>query len=120
MRTYAVARRPIAGTSVHGGAVETALDEATAECCKCKLFPVAATVSISFKISRRVLSQTTYRVECELIKWLSNNLKCDVAGRIVELEPDGTVKFERGKAVVVASCVATLANPAQIPGQGYD
>ena len=34
--------------------METALDEATAECCKCKLFPVAITVKIEFKIARRV------------------------------------------------------------------
>mmetsp|Transcript_8762 Transcript_8762/g.17646 ORF Transcript_8762/g.17646 Transcript_8762/m.17646 type:complete len:317 (+) Transcript_8762:75-1025(+) len=107
--------RGFAGTSVHGGAVETALDEATAECCKCKIFPVASTVKIEFKISRRVVPQTTYRVECELLKILSANLKCDVAGRIIELDPD-----TRGNQVVVASCVATMANPAQIPGQGYD
>lgn len=111
----AVIGKGFPGTSVHGGAVETALDEATAECCKCKLFPVAITVKIEFKIARRVLPQTTYLVECELTKWLSANLKCEVTGRILEPEPDA-----RGKDVLIASCLATMANPAQIPGQGYD
>ena len=75
----------------------------------------SAAVSTLSTPPRRVLPQTTYRVECELHKWLAQNLKCDVAGRIVELEPDA-----RGKEVVVASCMATMCNPAQIPGQGYD
>ena len=62
-----------------------------------------------------MLPQTTYLVECELTKWLSANLKCEVTGRILEPEPDA-----RGKDVLIASCLATMANPAQIPGQGYD
>ena len=73
------------------------------------------TLTLAPALPRRVLPQTTYLVECELTKWLSANLKCEVAGRILELEPDA-----RGKERVVASCLATMANPAQIPGQGYD
>ena len=105
-----------AGSSVHGGAVETALDEATAELAKSKLFPVATTVKIEFKIARPVRPQTTYRVECEMSKCWTENLKYDVAGAIKEVERDA----HTGKEVVLASCVATMANPAQIPGAGYD
>ena len=47
---------------VHGGAVETCLDEATAECAKTKLFPVATTSKISFAIKRPLEAHTTYRV----------------------------------------------------------
>ena len=46
------------GTSVHGGAVESALDEATAELAKIKLFPMATTYAIDFKIKKAVRADT--------------------------------------------------------------
>ena len=97
-------------TSIHGGAVETALDEATAECAKAKLFPVATTVKIEFKIGKRVMPQVSYLVECEVTKEWSVNLKYDVSGSIKEADGSSTL----------ATCVAVMANPAQIPGAGYE
>ena len=41
--------------------------------------------TLPLALPRRVLPRTTYLVECELSKWLSANLKCEVAARIVEL-----------------------------------
>ena len=97
-------------TSIHGGAVETALDEATAECAKAKLFPVATTVKIEFKIGKRVMPQVSYLIECEVTKEWSVNLKYDVSGSIKEADGSSTL----------ATCVAVMANPAQIPGAGYE
>ena len=101
-------------SSVHGGAVETALDEATAELAKSKLFPVALTVKIEFKIAKKVMPQTTYLVECAMAKEWSKNLKYDVTGTLTERGRGG------GKDVLIASCTATMANPAMIPGAGFD
>ena len=53
---------------VHGGAIETALDEATAELAKSKLFPMASTYSIEFKIKKPVQTHTTYRIVCAVEK----------------------------------------------------
>ena len=42
------------GNGVHGGAIESCLDELTAECAKVKLFPTATTSRIEFKIKKPV------------------------------------------------------------------
>ncbi|KAL1519987.1 hypothetical protein AB1Y20_023469 [Prymnesium parvum] len=86
--------------SVHGGAVETCLDEATAELCKSKLFPAAATATITFKISKPLQPHTTYRVHCKVDKELQKDLVYEISGKITSV--DETVTF--------ASCVAKMAN----------
>lgn len=50
--------------SAHGGAVESILDEATAELAKCVFTPLLATVEANFRIKKAVPLDTTLRVEC--------------------------------------------------------
>ena len=102
---YAMIGRGAPNSSIHGGAVETALDEATAECAKSKLYSVAVTTSIEFKITKAVQPQTTYLVECEVTKKMS-----DIRHEIM-----GYIKDADGK-VTVATAKAVLADLAGIPG----
>eukprot|EP00873_Tetraselmis_striata_P018893 jgi/Tetstr1/439157/TSEL_027609.t1 len=51
---------------VHGGAIETALDEATAELCKAEVAPIATTVEAAFKIKKALEAGVTYRVRCRI------------------------------------------------------
>eukprot|EP00890_Picochlorum_soloecismus_P005425 jgi/Picsp_1/5884/NSC_03241-R1_glycosyltransferase family 77 protein len=90
------------GLSAHGGAIETILDEATAELGKIEAFPFLATRSISFQIRRPVPVNTTLSVKCnvESVK----GLKCTVHGTI-ENPVDG---------IVLASCDAELVNMASL------
>ena len=84
----------------HGGAIETVLDEATAEVGKMEAFPFLATREISFKIIKSVPLHTTLLVRCQVQK--VKGLKCWVTGQI-EYPNDG---------VVLASCEAVLVNMA--------
>ena len=90
---------------VHGGAVETCLDEATAECAKTKLFPVATTSKISFAIKRPLEAHTTYRVYCEVGAERIKGVSYEVKGEITDVQND---------KLVYASCLATLASPAAL------
>ncbi|KAK9833287.1 hypothetical protein WJX81_003342 [Elliptochloris bilobata] len=51
--------------TAHGGAVETLLDEATAELGKLEFSPMLATIEISFRIVKAVPLHTTLRLDCE-------------------------------------------------------
>ena len=89
-------------TSIHGGAVETCLDEATAELAKSKLFPLATTAKIDFKISKPLEPNVTYRVYCHVLSENVKGISYDVAGEITDAAQD-SVKY--------ATCVAKMANP---------
>ena len=105
---YAMIGRGAPNSSIHGGAVETALDEATAECAKSKLYSVAVATSIEFKITKAV-QQTTYLVECEVTKKMS-----DIRHEIM-----GYIKDADGK-VTVATAKAVLADLAGIGAFGRE
>ena len=93
------------GTSVHGGAVETCLDEATAELAKTKLFPQATTAKIEFKINKPVQPHVTYRVFCEVTKENVPNVSYEVRGEITEAMSETNV---------LAVCNAKMANPVAL------
>ncbi|KAL6780719.1 hypothetical protein ACKKBF_B12030 [Auxenochlorella protothecoides x Auxenochlorella symbiontica] len=84
--------------SAHGGAVESVLDEATAELAKCEFTPVLATVEANFRIKKAVPLHTTLRVECRVVKM--RGIRCWVDGRLTS--PD--------RGVVYAECAAQLVN----------
>jgi len=94
--------RGVSGMSVHGGAVETCLDEATAELAKSKLFPFATTAKINFQIKKPLEPAVTYRVHCKVDKELAPQYAYEVSGAITSAT-DHTVVF--------ASCTCTMMNP---------
>lgn len=73
---YACIGRGLSGNGVHGGAIESALDETTAECAKTKLFPLATTYSVEFKLKQRIVPNVTYRVHASVEKEHVKNIKC--------------------------------------------
>jgi hypothetical protein len=84
--------------SAHGGAIETCLDEATAELGKCDFAPFLATKEINFKISRPVPLHTTLLVRCKITQ--IKGIRCYVSGTIETVESDK----------VLASCSAQLVD----------
>lgn len=74
----------------HGGAIETVLDEATAELGKLDAFPFLATRRIAFEIKKSVPCDTSLLVECIMLS--VKGLKCNVHGKILGV--DGTVYAE--------------------------
>lgn len=101
-------RHPACGGTVHGGAVETCLDEATAECAKSKLFPMATTSKIEFKINKPVFANVTYRVYCKVEKERVKDLMYEVSGVLTDAKQDN---------VVYATCLAIMANPSKLEKQ---
>ncbi len=88
--------------SAHGGAVESLLDEATAECAKMEWAPTLATLEAAFKITKAVPLNTTLRIACEL-----------AAERGVRCWVNGSVTDAAGK-IVYATCQAQLIDLAQL------
>ena len=88
-------------TGVHGGAVETCLDEATAECAKTKLFPMASTGKIEFQIKKPVQPNVTYRVKCYVKSEKQKGMLYDVVGELLDADRDDD-KY--------AVCTALMAN----------
>ena len=85
--------------SAHGGAISTALDEATAELVKITHAPLATTAEISYQLKRPVELNVTHRIECEVLEVRGGGLKILVKGEL--LDPDDRL---------CASCTAVLAN----------
>merc|ERR1719350_926794 len=86
-------------TSAHGGAIESVLDEATAELAKIHLAPIATTAEASFKIKKPVPLHTTLRVDCHIKEIKSNGLRIYVTGTISDGKP---------QPVIYAACDAQL------------
>lgn len=84
--------------SAHGGAVETILDEATAEIAKIEFTPFVSTRQINVEIVKPVPLHETLLVECCIQK--QKGLRCYVEGKI--LSDDGMDIF--------ASCTAQLVD----------
>ena len=85
------------GYSAHGGAVETVLDEATAELAKMEWQPFLSTVEAKFRIRRPVPLHASLRVECALRE--RRGVRCWV---------EGTLSGPGGE--VLATCEAQLVN----------
>ena len=90
------------GLSVHGGAIQTALDEATAEAGKMLAFPYLATRRISHEIRKPVPSERTLAVKTAVTG--IKGLRCFVSGEICDVDDD------TGAEVVLASAEAELVN----------
>lgn len=88
--------------SAHGGAVESLLDEATAELAKMEWAPTLATLEAAFKIKKSVPLNTTLRIACEIAE--TRGVRCWVHGAITD---------ETGK-VTYATCEAQLIDLAQL------
>lgn len=92
----------MAQVSAHGGAVESLLDEATAELAKMEWAPTLATLEAAFKIKKAVPLNTSLRVQCEITA--VRGVRCWVQGSITD---------EAGK-IVYATCEAQLIDLAQL------
>ena len=101
--------RGFPGSSVHGGAVETALDESTAECAKARLFPLASTYAIEFKIKKPVQVHTTYQIRCEVVEEHVRDVKYVVSGELFD--------YASNPPTVFATCRATMVNPPRIQAE---
>lgn len=86
----------------HGGAIETCLDEATAELGKMTAFPFLATRKISFEIKKGVPVDVSLLVECSVVE--IKGLRCYVHGEILGYGDAGN------SSVVYATCDAELVN----------
>ena len=86
-------------TSTHGGAIETAFDEATAELCKASCAALATTVSFSAQIKKPVPLHASHKLECSIESVESGGLRINTVG---------TLKDEKG--VLLASCKAQLVD----------
>ncbi|KAK9903261.1 hypothetical protein WJX75_001080 [Coccomyxa subellipsoidea] len=87
--------------SAHGGAVESLLDEATAELGKMEFSPMLSTIEADFKIKKSVPLHTTLRIECEIKE--IKGMRCWVDGYVKDLS-----------GVLLASCVAQLVDLQQL------
>jgi hypothetical protein len=84
--------------SAHGGAIETCLDEATAELGKCDFAPFLATKEITFQILRPVPLHTTMLVRCSITQM--KGIRCYVTGTIEIIDTHE----------VLASCTCQLVD----------
>ena len=90
-------------TSTHGGAIETAFDETTAELVKITIAPTASTVAFSCAIKKPVPLDTTLLLECTLESIVPGGLRINTSG---------TLKDERG--VLLATATAQLVDVAKL------
>lgn len=90
-------------TSTHGGAIETAFDEATAELAKIAIAPTATTVEFSCAIKKPVPLEETLCLECALDSVASGGLR---------LNTTATLKDARG--VLLATAKAQLVDIAAL------
>jgi acyl-coenzyme A thioesterase PaaI-like protein len=88
--------------SAHGGAVESLLDEATAEAAKMAWAPTLATLDATFRIKKAVPLNTTLRIACRIKR--TQSVRCWVDGKLTSA--DGSVLY--------ASCEAQLVDLAQL------
>ncbi|QDZ24898.1 hypothetical protein HOP50_15g74420 [Chloropicon primus] len=91
------------GFSAHGGAVETVLDEATAELCKATQGVMCYTTQADFKLKQPVALHKTYAIEAEITKLGIRGMRIFV---------DARLKDDQGNEAAV--CSVQLANVAKI------
>ncbi|KAK9862844.1 hypothetical protein WJX84_006053 [Apatococcus fuscideae] len=88
--------------AAHGGAVESLMDEATAELAKMEWAPVLATIEATFKIKKAVPLHTTLRIDCKIQR--TRGMRCWVYGEVQDASG----------SVVLATCEAQLVNLQQL------
>lgn len=86
-------------TSAHGGAIETAFDECTAEVCKISRAALATTISFACELKKAVPLNETVRVDAWVASELSGGLR---------LKTEATMKAADG--TLLATCTATLVD----------
>ena len=92
--------------SAHGGAIETVLDEATAELGKIEFAPFLSTREATFSIRKPVPLHTTLAVKCKVTQ--RKGIRCWVEGSIeVVAANDGDIE---GSGEILATCQAQLVD----------
>lgn len=94
-------------TSAHGGAVETVLDEATAEIAKIAKAATATTISATFQIKKPCPLNTSLLIEASIVSVVSNGLRINTEASLKGL--DGSV---------YATAVAQLVDMGRIARGG--
>lgn len=94
-------------TSTHGGAIETAFDEATAELAKASVAPLATTIEFQCQIKKPVPLDTTVWIECTMDSLASGGLRINTSG---------TMKDANG--VLLATVKAQLVDVGKLRQQG--
>ena len=90
---------------IHGGAIQTLLDEATAECAMAKVCVLPTTVEATHKILKKVVPDKTYLFECEVVDEMLKGVKYKIVGKLLDPESNATL----------ATCHAVIANIGAIP-----
>lgn len=88
--------------SAHGGAIETLLDESTAELAKMDFAPLIGTIEANFKLKKAVPLHTSLKIECKITKIAG--MRCWVTGTLKLPDSD----------TVLATCEAQLVDLKQI------
>lgn len=94
------------GYSVHGGAVETAFDEATAELVKVTHAASAATLELAVALRRPVPVGQTLRLDA----WLCDGAGGGGGGKDPGLRVRTEAALRDGRGALLATCTATLVD----------
>lgn len=78
-------------TSAHGGAVETALDEVTAELAKIGIAPLAYTIDAQFSLKKPCPLNTSLVVEATVVSIVSDGLRINTEAKLQSFGPDPVV-----------------------------
>ena len=101
--------------SVHGGAIETCIDECTAECVKTKLYPLVLTSSIECKMKKELKPNVTYRVMARIDKERVANQICEVVAEITDSDKPDDI-LASGRAVIVNFAMQMASAEAKSAG----
>ena len=102
-----------------GGAAETTLDEITAEAAKHHFFPEATTSHFECKLKKKLAPNVTYLVEARHQKTLTEGLKVELLGRILDVSAFDALRDAPDAMVgdyLLATAISTMVNLAAIPG----
>jgi hypothetical protein len=90
-------------TPTHGGAIETAFDEATAELCKISVAALATTLEFSCVLKKAVPLHTSVRLDCVIESVASGGLRINTTGTMTTHE-----------GVLLATCKAQLIDVGRL------
>jgi hypothetical protein len=90
-------------TSVHGGAIETAFDETTAELVKISVAPTATTIDFQCTIKKPVPLDTSLLLECTLESIAPGGLRINTSGTLKD-----------GRGMLLATAKAQLVDVAKL------
>jgi len=92
------------GFSAHGGAIETSLDEATAELCKATQGVMCFTTEATFKLTKQVLLHRTYLIEASITKLGPGDVRVYIDASLSDADT----------GQVAATCSVQLANMGKL------